>query len=312
MVACIRSQAGGIALEGRRLHGTVSVLIVGKGGTLGAALAERLQADAIELRAATKFTDDRLANADVVVNASGPRVRPGLQWGDYFREHVGVTSTIARAMRPGAHLVHVSSTAVFGARGTRLSTSDAEAPTLFPSAAYACAKLAAEMAARAIARERKVRITVLRPTMVYGPGVDSALDSIRRLGRRGVCLRLRPARGRQHLVHMDLFVEAVLRATETLPRDDERILIVADPFVLENAELEVLRGLPVNLYLGVARGLHAMAAKLGTSPPLTVDALAILGIDNEFDWRPAFDELGIDVNRFAREKTFAPYWGDGS
>src|SRR5438105_11166564 len=131
-----------------------AVAVVGTGGTLGARVAKRLQAPPLELR----WPDPRarrlvpeLADADVVVNLSGPRVRAGLGWADYFREHVGVTAAVVRSMRPGARLVHVSSTAVYGARGERLGPSSFEAPTLFPSPAYACAKLAAEAIARALA-----------------------------------------------------------------------------------------------------------------------------------------------------------------
>ena len=297
----------------------MTVLVVGKGGTLGAVLAERLQAEAIELRARSPDGGEdardlaaRIAHASVIVNAGGPRVRPGLGWADYFREHVGVTARIVRSMQPGSHLVQISSTAVFGARGSLLSAADVEAPTLFPNAAYACAKLAAEMEGRALARERRIRVTVLRPSMVYGPGLDSALESIRRLSRRGVRLRLLPAKGRQHLVHIDLLAEVVARATLTTPRDGERVLLVADPFVLENADLLPKAGATVSVPLVAASLLHGLARRLGASPPLAVDALAVLGIDNEFDWRPAFEELGLDVERFARDQTFEPYWRGGA
>ena len=293
----------------------MTVLVVGKGGTLGAALADRLGAEAIELRAGSPAGGPwagSIARASVVVNAGGPRVRPGLDWADYFREHVGVTARVVRAMRPGSHLVHISSTAVFGARGTVLAAGDDALPTLFPNAAYACAKLAAESEGRALARERKIDITVLRPSMVYGPGIDSALESIRRLARRGVRLRLLPSTCRQHLVHMDLLADAVARATATTPRDGERVLLVADPFVLQNADLVPSRGIPLVLPLGAARALHRLALRAGASLPLAIEALAVLRIDNEFDWRPAFDELELDVKRYERARTFEPYWSGGA
>jgi dTDP-4-dehydrorhamnose reductase len=60
-------------------------VVVGAGGTLGALLASRLDAIPLEVRA-TDPTDtsilQEVADADVVVNASGPRVRPELAWPD--------------------------------------------------------------------------------------------------------------------------------------------------------------------------------------------------------------------------------------
>jgi len=292
----------------------MTVLVVGKGGTLGAALAGRLEAEAIELRASDPREASlvaEVARASVVVNASGPRVRPGLAFEDYFREHVGVAARVVRSMQPGAHLVHVSSTAVFGARGTRLAAGDPEAPTLFPSSAYACAKLAAEAQVRALARERKIRVTVLRPSMVYGPGIDSALASILRLSARGIGLTLAPARLRQHLVHVDLFVDAVSRAALTTPREGERLLLVADPFVLTNADLAPPRGVPLTIPLGLTSAVGELARRGGASI-LPLEALEVLAIDNEFEWRPLFEELGLDEARYARERTFDPYFGSGT
>ena len=70
---------------------------------------------------------------------------------------------------------------VYGARGALLTTDDIEAPARFPAPAYACAKLAAEAEVRTLSRARGVHVTVLRPSMVYGPSIDSALESVLRL-----------------------------------------------------------------------------------------------------------------------------------
>lgn len=283
--------------------------MVGKGGTLGAAIARRLGCAAIELRATDPRDGspvDDVARADVLVNASGPRVRPGLDWADYFREHVGVASRVMRSMHPGAHVIHISSCAVYGARGGLLATDDLEAPTLFPSPAYACAKLAAEAEVRALGRSRGVRVTVLRPSMVYGPGIESALDSMLRLSARGVSLRFKPAEVRQHLLHVELFLDAVSSAT-TRPPADERVLIVADPFVLTNSDLVSRAGFPMVVPLRATSALHALARRFGRAPPST-EALAVLAMDNEFAWRPAFEALELDPAAYARERTFDPYW----
>ena len=290
----------------------MAVLVVGKGGTLGAALAERLDADALELRMPDPTNDEvvpEIARADVVVNAGGPRVRPGLGFADYFREHVGVAGRVVRSMRAGTHLVFLSSTAVFGARsGPPLSPTTPEAPTLFPSAAYACAKLAAETTTRALARERDVRVTVLRPSMVYGPGIDSALESVRRLRGRGLSLRFTPGRLRQHLVHIDLLVAAVAHAASQAPPQSDRILLAADPFVLTNDDLVLGGGAPIVLPVDLADVAGHMLGGLGIDAPSLVETLSVLAIDNEFDSRTLFTELDLDPATFARERTFDRYY----
>lgn len=293
----------------------MKALVVGKGGSIGAVLERRLPAAGIEVHAIEVRVPDAKADApieearaaDVVINAGGPRVRPGLDADDYFREHVGLATRLARSMREGSHLVHLSSTAVYGARGTRIPEGAIEAPTLFPSSAYASAKLAAEHAARAVGEARGVRVTVLRPSMVYGPGVDSALASLKRLAKRGIALHLEPGTLRQHLVHVDLLVSAIARAAER-PPERSRVVVVADPFVLLNADLVPSRGRAIHVPLGAARAAHRIVRLMGSEPPGAIDALAVLGIDNEFDFEPLFEVLGLDRVQFTRERTFEPYW----
>ncbi len=295
---------------------SAEVTVVGANGTLGRLFVERLGARGLDLRCPDPRDEVKvaeLADARVVVNAGGPRVRPELGWGDYFREHVGVTANIARAMPRGGHLVHISSTAVYGARGALLDAESPEAPTLFPSPAYACAKLAAETTARAIGRERGVDVSVVRPSMVYGPGIDSALDTIRRLASRGVALRLSPSTLRQHLVHVDLLVAIV----EALARGGARAhgansaYLAADPFVLTNDDLQPRggRALPLPVPVRAAATTHRRwLGTLGVAPG-ALEALAVLALDNVFDSAPTLRALGIDVDRFAKARTFDRYWG---
>jgi nucleoside-diphosphate-sugar epimerase len=279
----------------------VKTVVVGCKGTLGALLVDRLGAPGIEVRVPDPTQDrtiEELADADAVINVAGPRVRPGLEPTDYFREHVGAAARVARSMREGAHLVHVSSAAVYGARRGAVAPGAIASPTLYPSAAYACAKLAAEGEARAHAEGRGVALSILRPALVYGPSVESGLASILRLASRGARIRLLPAQVRQHLLYIDLLVEAIARAATGPKPASPRVLDVADPFVLTNADLAP-RGLGVPIPLPVG-------ARLG---PLFPEALAILGIDTVYDPAPTFAALGIDPSRFSRARTFDPYWG---
>ena len=304
---------------GREKMGGGAWVVVGARGALGALLVEKLGATGLELRSPIPRSPDassgdaripEVFDASLVINASGPRVRSELGWADYFREHVGTSARIARSMRPGAHLVHISSTAVFGARRARIDASTPEAPTLFPSPAYACAKLAAEAIVRAICHERAVSLSVVRPSMIYGPGIDSALETIRRLSRRGIGLRLTPRDGRQHLVHFDVVFAAISRLVQLGPLT-LKPLILADPFVLTNRDIERRSALaltvPVRDAASFNRGWQRVTS---TTPPSLVETLAVLGLDNTFDAQSAFSLLKLDAASFRKSETFDPYWND--
>jgi nucleoside-diphosphate-sugar epimerase len=290
------------------------VVVVGAGGTLGGLLLQKIDAIGVEVRASSPREPPTVASVDlanVVVCAAGPRVRSGLGWYDYFREHVGLTTAVVRSMRPGSHLVYFSSAAVYGSGRGKIDSSTHEAPLTFPSPAYASAKLAAEFAARTVAFERRITCTVLRPSIVYGPGVSSALMTLRRVARRGVRLLLRPPDVKQHLLHIDLLVHMVRRAVE-LKSNASGVFVAADPFVLTHRDLWRLPGQGISLGLSVnkAVALHsAWRRVLGSMPPpAAFDALAVFGLDNEYDALPAFERLGIDPSDYSRERMFDRYW----
>jgi nucleoside-diphosphate-sugar epimerase len=217
----------------------MTIAVVGSEGTLGSLLCKHLRARAVALRHRSEVVGMRVpevTDADVVVNVAGPRVRPGLSWSDYLREHVGTAEAVARSVPPGAHLVHVSSAAVWGTREGIIGACTPEAPAMFPNPSYAWAKLAGERAARAIAHERGVAITVVRPAMVYGPTITSAIHTLLSLAKRGLALELVPRAGRQHGAHESLFV----RTIEALGRrgsPGKDPLPVCDPFSFTNEEL---------------------------------------------------------------------------
>ena len=92
-------------------------------------------------------------------------------WGrrtDFERDNAaGTANVVEAAARAGAgHVVHVS-TANTGGHGRDL---DEDSPGARAPSPYSRSKLAAERAARLHAARRGVRLTILRPSAVYGPG----------------------------------------------------------------------------------------------------------------------------------------------
>jgi nucleoside-diphosphate-sugar epimerase len=291
------------------------IVVAGADGTLGALIVSRLAIRGVTLRCRDMARDEPLPleHTATVINAAGPRARPGLEWPDYFREHLGTSRSIVRAMKPGAHLIHLSSTAVFGARSTHLDSDSPEAPLLFPMPAYAGAKYAAELAVRASCREKGVHLTVLRLSMVYGRGVDSALESLRHLAARGLRLRLTPGSFRQHLLNLDLLIHGLTQACRCGPLGPHP-LVLADPFSVTNTDINDAmariypKSLPVPMPLDSFRKLSLRWRRLSTSRiTMPVASLAVLAINNEFAWQPAFQALGLDPSEFERTRTFDRY-----
>jgi nucleoside-diphosphate-sugar epimerase len=214
-------------------------------------------------------------------------------------------------MRPRAHLVHFGSAAVYGARGGVIRAGSPESPATFSNPSYAWAKLAGEHAVRAICHERGVGLTVLRPTMVYGARVTSAIETIFSLARRGLRLEMKPASTRQHCLSFELLVEMLHRLRASGPR--ERALVACDPFVFTNADVDAavrarFRGVSVPAPLPWAEALLRRWPMFpDREPPGALAAFAFLGLDNEFDWRETFDLLGIDAERFSRSRTLDPH-----
>ncbi len=285
------------------------VVVVGSGGTLGRVLTERFGWEGVEFRADTPSRQwaSAVQSADVVIHAGGPRARAGLVARDYHREHVELTVALLSQMRRGTHLVYLGSTSVFGARGQVLGPATAEAPTRFPFADYACAKLAAESYVRASADGFGLAATVLRLSTVYGPGVDSVLETLASLARKGVRLELHPLSFRQHWLHVELLCQAIEKATHS-PLGLKPV-VLADPFVLTNRDVRPQGGWGVPLHLGRwARAGETVFRYVVPAVRFRLDALAALAIDNAFDWRPAFDFLSLRPEEFSRSVTFDPYW----
>ncbi|MDP9036802.1 MAG: NAD-dependent epimerase/dehydratase family protein [Myxococcota bacterium] len=291
-------------------------VVVGANGALGSLLGKFLGAKAIDLRHPGECLDAAvpdIAAADVVINASGPRVRPGLGWNDYLREHVGTAGAVARAMRPGSHLVHISSAAVWGAGRGNIGRGTSESPRSFPNPSYAWAKLSGELAARAVCAERGVGLTVVRPTMVYGEGVSSAIDTMFSLAKRGVLVELTPGEIKQHCLHVSLLhraVEAIISRRMTSPE----AVPLADPFIFTNRELyEAVarkhRGVRVPVSVRAADTLLRHWPMFpDRDGPGALAAFACLALDNQLEWRGAFEALALDPADFGKDRTLTPYW----
>lgn len=118
------------------------------------------------------FDEESLAGVDCLVHLAAHGVDPTqANWDETFR--VNVTESLllwSRAVRAGVtNLVLLGSSFEFGSVGEQCEFIPDDAP-LRPTSPYAASKAAATMAAAAFATAHKIKVYVLRPFQIYGPG----------------------------------------------------------------------------------------------------------------------------------------------
>jgi len=305
-----------------RVSAQPSIAIVGADGFVGGGLAEALQATRVVYGAArngdvhVSQAGSSLRNADIIINAGGFRVRPGCSYVDYQRSHEGATSAIVPYIRKGALLIHISSASVLGkSKHQGLGNETPPNPQSFPSPSYASAKLEADQFVTRAAAERGFRVIFLRPAVVYAQNGAGMVDTLIKLAKRGITLRVYPRNARHHLCHMDLLVEVVRRVMEQdLPHLS--CLVVADPYTVTNRELETMihqhlqqSRLTLPMPVGWMSALlqHTFHSK---NPKLDLrtwgEIFGVLNLDTAYDPSGTFRLLGIDPSRYSPEKTLQP------
>lgn len=143
-----------------------------------------------------------LEGVDCVVHLAGrAHLPPGAESSPYFVENCEGTLKLARdASAAGVgRFVYLSSAKVVGDESA--ATALAEDAAARPGDAYAASKLAAEQGLAALGGGMK--ITILRPPLVYGPGVKANFLALLSAVARGVPLPFAGIRNRRSLIGVD-------------------------------------------------------------------------------------------------------------
>ena len=96
-----------------------------------------------------------------------------------------------------------------------------------PQDAYATSKHEAEQALRALVAGGSMELVIVRPPLVYGPGVRANFASLVRVVRRGIPLPLACVHNLRSLVGIDNLVDLLLLCTQH-PRAAGQTLLVSD------------------------------------------------------------------------------------
>jgi nucleoside-diphosphate-sugar epimerase len=180
---------------------TMRVCVTGAGGFIGRHLCAELAARGHAVLASSSGADAvvHLAN---IAHARAPEAE---------LRRVNVDGTLERAREAAAagarRFVYLSSALAAGAADR-----------------YGRSKLAAE---QGLAQLRGIEVVILRPPLVYGPGVKANFLALMRAISRGVPLPLASIDNRRSLVYVGNLVDAVIRCLES-PQAAGRNLGVSD------------------------------------------------------------------------------------
>jgi nucleoside-diphosphate-sugar epimerase len=166
-----------------------------------------------------------MAGVDCVVHLAGC-VHTSTAGAEHDRVNFAGTSTLARSAVQGGvrRLVFLSTIKVHG-EGRERPYSESDSCT--PHDDYARSKCEAEKALKHVTDGSATQATILRPPLVYGPGVKANFLSLLRLVDRGAVLPLRSVVNRRSVLFVGNLVDAILTALSH-PRAAGKTFLVAD------------------------------------------------------------------------------------
>ncbi|MDR2637611.1 MAG: SDR family oxidoreductase [Zoogloeaceae bacterium] len=150
----------------------------------------------------------------------------------------GTLNLARQAAQAGARrFVYLSTIKVNGERTGEKPFSEEDAP--MPGDAYAISKHEAEQGLRALARETNMEYVIIRPPLVYGPGVKANFARLMRWARRGIPLPLGAVRNRRSLVALDNLVSFIALCAERdeSPRAANQLFLIGDDEDVSTTEL---------------------------------------------------------------------------
>jgi nucleoside-diphosphate-sugar epimerase len=295
------------------------ILVTGANGFIGSALAARLERDGRDVLRGLRRPDAAKRTEGVVV--LGDLGRPG-DWAaklkgvscivhtaarvhvlseqarDPLREFrsVNVAGTRALAEHAAAasvkRLVFLSSIKVNGEAtepGQPFMANDEPRP-LDP---YGVSKWEAERELNAVARATGLEAVIVRPPLVYGPGVRANFRALMRALVMGMPLPLGAIDNRRSLVSVDNLVDVLVRCIDQPPAANRTFLVSDDRDVSTS---ELLR------MLGEALGVRARL--LSVSPALIKMGATLLGQSERV--RRLFENLQLDISDTKRVLDWRP------
>jgi nucleoside-diphosphate-sugar epimerase len=234
----------------------------------------------------------KLDRIDVVIHLASRAHRPARETAAADEAEAAAALARAAAKTGVRRLLHMSSVRAMGEvtlPGAPFCCTDPPAPR----DAYGRGKLAIERALQAVAQETGLELTILRPPLVYGPGVKANFRALIRLAASGLPLPFAGIDNHRSLIFLDNLVDLAARACGH-PGAVGRVLLVRDAEDLSLPEVIVALaeavGRPARLF-AVPRPAFAALRRVPKLGPLVARLTLSLQVDDRetlaaLDWQP--------------------------
>lgn len=159
---------------------------------------------------------------------------------EYRQVNVDGTLNLARQAAAGGvkRFIFISSIKVNGEQ-TQLGTPFTAEDTPAPDDAYGISKWEAEQGLQQLASETGMEVVIIRPPLVYGPGVKGNFASMTKLVAKGLPLPLGAIHNQRSLVAVDNLVDLIITCIDH-PAAANQVFLAGDGQDLSTTEL--LRG----------------------------------------------------------------------
>lgn len=297
---------GGAVLRGLIEAGTYDVRAAVRRNFGGAQLCP----DLAVIGEINKYTNwkDALKSVDIVVHCAARVHVMSVGAAEVFDEvnFYGTLELARQAALSGVRrFIFISSIKVNGERTDQFSAFSSDSIPA-PSDAYARSKLRAELGLRELSKETGMEVVIIRPPLVYGPGVGANFLTMMRWLKKGVPLPFGGINNRRSLVSIDNLVDLILRSLDH-PAAVGKVFLVSDDEDMSTPTLLSRLGIaldcPVRLVSVPTAWLIAGASLLGRRD-MSGRLLDSLYVDIEYtkntlDWTPPY-KVQDSLNETAR------------
>lgn len=206
----------------------------------------------------------------------------------------GTANLAQQAVAAGVkRFVYVSSIKVNGEQAAEAQPF-AESDNPNPQGPYALSKFQAEQALQRIAQETGLEVVIVRPPLVYGPGVKGNFISLLAAIDREVPLPLAGARNARSLIYIGNFVDALIMCATHHPAAAGKIYLVSDGEDISTAILVEK----------IAMALGRKSRSFYFPPTLLRTAAVLLGRAQQVD--RLFGSLCVNGEKIRRELAWTP------
>lgn len=226
------------------------------------------------------------------------------------------TSKLISYIKKDCIFIHISSASVLGKSKNKIfDDNHIPDPKSFPCSNYAQTKLETDVWLQKKSNEKEFKLFIIRPSVLYSSDGEGMLNSLLKLAKKRIILRLYPRKARHHLCEMKLFIKTVNQIIKTHNQLSQQIFIIANPYTITNIQIEkeIRKNMTKNnIIIPLPLSLISFFLRIGFLSKIFKydfvtwgEILDIMNLDTVYATSSTFKLLDIDKSEYSKEKTFS-------